>query len=62
MFFRLHAIVAAIAIEDLARFLKVPPAKTIKTLLVDGRQDDVVALVVRGDHELNAIKARSYRE
>src|SRR6266702_690548 len=45
-------------IEDLARFLKVPASKTIKTLLVDGIEDDVVALVVRGDHELNAVKAQ----
>jgi prolyl-tRNA synthetase len=46
-------------IEDLARFLKIAPSKTIKTLLVDGTgEDDVVALVVRGDHELNAIKAQ----
>ncbi|MDB6100184.1 MAG: prolyl-tRNA synthetase [Gammaproteobacteria bacterium] len=45
-------------IEDLARFLKVPPSKTIKTLLVDGLEDEVVALVLRGDHELNAVKAQ----
>ena len=45
-------------IEDLARFLKVPPSKTIKTLLVDGVEDEVVALVIRGDHELNAVKAQ----
>jgi prolyl-tRNA synthetase len=45
-------------IEDLSRFLKVPPSKTIKTLLVDGVEDEVVALVVRGDHELNAVKAQ----
>jgi prolyl-tRNA synthetase len=45
-------------IEDLARFLKVPPSTTVKTLLVDGVEDDVVALVVRGDHELNAVKAQ----
>ena len=45
-------------IEGLARFLKVAPDRTIKTLLVDGTEDDVVALVVRGDHELNAIKAQ----
>jgi prolyl-tRNA synthetase len=29
-----------------------------KTLLVDGTDGDVVALVVRGDHELNAVKAQ----
>jgi prolyl-tRNA synthetase len=45
-------------IEDLSKFLKVPPSKTIKTLLVDGVEGNVVALVVRGDHELNAVKAQ----
>jgi prolyl-tRNA synthetase len=45
-------------IDDLVRFLQIPAARTIKTLLVDGADDDVVALVVRGDHELNAIKAQ----
>ena len=46
-------------IEDLVKFLKVPATKTIKTLLVDGAEEnDVVALVVRGDHELNAVKAQ----
>src|SRR5579863_4318519 len=45
-------------IEDLARFLKVPPARCIKTLIVDGSEGDAVALVVRGDHELNAVKAQ----
>jgi prolyl-tRNA synthetase len=45
-------------IEDLSRFLKVEPSRTVKTLLVDGEEDEVVALVVRGDHELNAVKAQ----
>jgi prolyl-tRNA synthetase len=46
-------------IEDLVKFLKVPATKTIKTLLVDGAEgDEVVALVIRGDHELNAVKAQ----
>jgi prolyl-tRNA synthetase len=45
-------------IEDLTRFLKVDAARTIKTLIVEGENDTVVALVVRGDHELNAIKAQ----
>ena len=30
----------------------------MKTLLVDGSDGDVIALVVRGDHELNAVKAQ----
>jgi prolyl-tRNA synthetase len=45
-------------IEDLARFLKVDPARCVKTLIVDGTQAEVVALVLRGDHELNAVKAQ----
>jgi len=45
-------------IEDLTRFLKIDAAKTIKTLLVEGVDDTIVALVIRGDHELNAIKAQ----
>ncbi|HSH30493.1 MAG TPA: proline--tRNA ligase [Thiohalobacter sp.] len=44
-------------IEDVSRFLGVAPAQTVKTLLVQGEADAVVALVLRGDHELNAIKA-----
>src|SRR3984957_11396152 len=45
-------------IEDLSRFLKIEPSRTIKTLIVDGIDDTVVALVIRGDHELNAVKAQ----
>jgi prolyl-tRNA synthetase len=45
-------------IEELARFLKVEPARCLKTLIVDGQGEEVVALVVRGDHELNALKAQ----
>jgi prolyl-tRNA synthetase len=45
-------------IADLVAFLDVPAARCIKTLLVEGSAADVVALVVRGDHELNAVKAQ----
>jgi prolyl-tRNA synthetase len=45
-------------VDDLARFLKIPATRIAKTLLVDGTEDSVVALVVRGDHELNAVKAQ----
>ncbi|HVH82759.1 MAG TPA: proline--tRNA ligase [Steroidobacteraceae bacterium] len=44
-------------IEELARFLGIAPARCVKTLIVDGADGDVVALAVRGDHELNAVKA-----
>ncbi len=45
------------SIEEVCDFLKVPAEKTIKTLLVEGRDGGVVALLLRGDHELNEIKA-----
>ena len=45
-------------IEDLTRFLKIDATRTIKTLIVEGVDDTVVAFVLRGDHELNAIKAQ----
>ena len=45
-------------IADLCRFLSVAPTQCVKTLLVDGADGGVVALIVRGDHELNAVKAQ----
>jgi len=45
-------------IADVARLLKVEPARCVKTLVVEGTDGQVVALVVRGDHELNAVKAQ----
>ena len=44
-------------IDELCKFLGVPAEQTLKTLLVAG-VDGPVALVLRGDHELNAIKAQ----
>ena len=45
------------SIEQVSEFLNISPQQCIKTLLVNGQDDTVVALVLRGDHELNAIKA-----
>jgi prolyl-tRNA synthetase len=45
-------------IADLARFLEIEPRRCVKTLIVDGSDGEVVALVLRGDHELNAVKAQ----
>jgi prolyl-tRNA synthetase len=45
-------------IEAVTRMLKVTPARCVKTLLVEGSEEDIVALIVRGDHELNATKAQ----
>ena len=47
-------------IEEVSEFLKVPAKKCIKTLLVKGNENDVVALILRGDHELNAVKASKH--
>ena len=45
-------------IEELAEFLDIDAATTVKTLVVHGEQEgSLVALVLRGDHQLNAIKA-----
>ena len=45
-------------IEELAGFMTVEPARTVKTLLVAAEQEgELVALVLRGDHQLNPIKA-----
>ncbi len=44
-------------IAQLCDFLDVEPAATVKTLIVHGTEGPV-ALVVRGDHELNALKAQ----
>ena len=45
------------SIEEVSGFLKIHAAGCLKTLLVQGCDDGVVALVLRGDHELNEIKA-----
>jgi len=44
-------------IEDLCKLLDIEASQTIKTLIVEG-SDGPVALVLRGDHELNAVKAQ----
>ncbi len=45
-------------IAELSAQMGVDAARCVKTLLVDGSDGDVVALVIRGDHELNAVKSQ----
>lgn len=50
------------SIEEVSQFLKVAPSQVVKTLIVlgeaeQGKEPPLVALVLRGDHELNEIKA-----
>ena len=44
-------------INDVCNLLSVKPENSIKTLVVMGDDDNLVALVLRGDHELNEVKA-----
>ena len=46
-------------IGEVSDFLGVSREQTIKTMLVNGR-DGIVALVLRGDHELNLVKAEKH--
>ncbi len=50
------------SIDEVSAFLKVPAEQTLKTLIVhgcdeNGELEGVIALVLRGDHVLNEIKA-----
>jgi prolyl-tRNA synthetase len=45
-------------IAELTAFLGIDAASCVKTLLVEGTEGDVIGLVIRGDHDLNAVKAQ----
>ena len=49
-------------IEEVSAFLGIPASQCVKTLLVRGNDQDLVALVLRGDHELNPLKAERLPE
>lgn len=53
------ATATAHSIEEVCAFLSVNPQQTVKTLIVEGRKKEkpLVALVLRGDHQLNTVKA-----
>ena len=50
------------SIEDVASALSVKPEQCVKTLLVEGVDDSIVALCLRGDHTLNDIKAEKLEQ
>lgn len=52
------------SVTEQARFMGVPTQQILKTLLVKGRspKQPIIALLVRGDHELNEIKAAKLPE
>ncbi|MBA3535750.1 MAG: proline--tRNA ligase [Tatlockia sp.] len=47
-------------IAEVADFLKTSPDQMVKTLIVEGKDDPLVALILRGDHDLNEIKASKH--
>jgi prolyl-tRNA synthetase len=47
-------------VENVCQFLGIQSKQLIKTLLVVGTEDEIVALALRGDHELNPIKATKH--
>ncbi len=48
------------SIEEVANFLKVPADKLVKTLIVQTDSDELVAVLLRGDRELNEIKLLNF--
>jgi prolyl-tRNA synthetase len=44
-------------IAELCAFLNIPAERTVKAVVVEGEDSRPVLLLVRGDHEVNAIKA-----
>ena len=45
------------SIEELCAFLQVPAQRTVKALAVEGADGQPLLLLLRGDHELNLVKA-----
>ncbi len=46
-------------IEEITGHLQLGAERVLKTLVVGGEDDGLIALVIRGDHELNAVKAQA---
>jgi prolyl-tRNA synthetase len=44
-------------IEEVAAFLKLPASVTVKSVVVEGEDGQPVLLLLRGDHQLNEVKA-----
>ncbi len=47
-------------IEEVAEFLKLSPDQLVKTLIVQTSDDEVVAVLLRGDRDLNEIKLANF--
>lgn len=49
-------------IEEVSKYLKIPMSRLVKTLVVKGKNVPFVALALRGDHQLNTLKAEKISE
>jgi prolyl-tRNA synthetase len=49
-------------IDEVSTYLDIPSKQILKTLLVNGSDTELVALVLRGDHDLNRIKAEKLHQ
>ncbi len=47
-------------IEEVSQHLQIPSSQLVKTLIVEGTESPLVALVIRGNDELNEIKASKH--
>ncbi|MCF6203754.1 MAG: proline--tRNA ligase [Methylococcaceae bacterium] len=48
-------------IEEISQFFNVSAKQCLKTLIVKGEESSLVALLLRGDHELNSLKAEKIK-
>ncbi|HKI74731.1 MAG TPA: proline--tRNA ligase [Pseudomonadales bacterium] len=49
-------------IDAVSKFLDMDPAQTVKTLIVKGAEAPLVAIILRGDHQLNTLKTEKLPE
>lgn len=47
-------------IQDVANYLQIKPEETVKTLVVEGHEHPLIALVLRGNDDLNEVKASKH--
>ena len=48
------------SVEDVCNFLKVSPARLVKTLLYQTGKKEITAVLIRGDHQANEIKIQRF--
>lgn len=49
-------------IDEVTKYLNIAPEKMVKTLIVKGASTPLIALVLRGDHEVNPVKVEKLPE